>query len=93
MSKLECPTLRPLVITFDKFVESLDLEKKVSLDEYRENLSILYTNYARMAMDDITKPGIRHTFTNFIAKYGRADFRTYVADQFIESAYEMFVKD
>ena len=93
MSKLECPTLKPLVVTFDKFVESLDLEEKVSLDEYRENLSILYTNYARMDMDSVSKPVVRHTFSNFIAKYGRADFRTYVADQFIESAYEMFVKD
>ena len=82
-----------MLVTFDKFVESLDLDDKISLDEYRENLSILYTNYARMHMDSVTKPVVRHTFRNFIAKYGRADFRTYVAEQFIESSYEMFVKD
>jgi hypothetical protein len=46
-----------------------------------------------MDMDSVTKPVVRHTFTNFIAKYGRSDFRPYVVDQFIESCYEMFVKD
>lgn len=82
-----------ILVTFDKFLESLDLDEKISLDEYGENLSILYTNYARMHMDSITKPVTRHTFRNFIAKYGKADFRTYVAEQFIENTYEMFVKD
>ena len=82
-----------LLVTFNDFVDSLDLDDKVSIDEYRENLSILYTNYARMDMDSVTKPVVRHTFTNFITKYGRSDFRPYVVDQFIESCYEMFVKD
>lgn len=82
-----------MLVTFEQFIESLDLDEKISLDEYRENLSILYTNYARMHMDSVTKPVVRHTFRNFIAKYGKMDFRTYVAEQFIESTYEMFVKD
>ena len=82
-----------LLVTFDDFVDSLDLDDKIGIDEYRENLSILYTNYARMDMDSVTKPVVRHTFTNFITKYGRSDFRPYVVDQFIESCYEMFVKD
>tara|TARA_A100001037_G_scaffold63293_1_gene55369 strand:+ start:72301 stop:73608 length:1308 start_codon:yes stop_codon:yes gene_type:complete len=82
---------KELIVSFDEFVDSLDLEPKVDFETYSESLSVLYTNYSRMSMDDVTKPVVRHTFSNFIAKYGRADFRTYVAPQFIESAYEMFV--
>ncbi len=82
-----------LIVSFDDFVESLELEPKIDFETYSEKLGVLYTNYARMDMDNITKPASRYNVKNFILKYGKADFRYYVMDQFITSCYDMFVKN
>ena len=82
-----------LIVSFDDFVDSLELEPKIDFETYSEQLGVLYTNYARMDMDNITKPASRYNVKNFILKYGKADFRYYVTEQFIESCYDMFVKN
>jgi hypothetical protein len=82
-----------IVVSFDDFVDSLELEPKIDFESYSEQLGVLYTNYARMDMDNITKPASRYNLKNFILKYGKADFRYYVLNQFIESCYDMFVKN
>ena len=82
-----------LIVSFDDFVDSLELEPKIDFETYSEQLGVLYTNYARMDMDSITEPASRYNVKNFILKYGKADFRYYVMEQFIESCYDMFVKN
>ena len=82
-----------LIVSFDDFVDSLELEPKIDFETYSEKLGVLYTNYARMDMDSITEPASRYNVKNFILKYGKADFRYYVMEQFIESCYDMFVKN
>ena len=84
---------KKLIVSFDDFVESLDLRPKVNYEEYRDSLSVLYTNYSRMHMDSVHAPVVRHTVSNFISKYGRTDFRFHVKEQYIQSCYEMFVQD
>jgi len=86
-------TEEKLIVSFDDFVDSLELEPKIDFESYSEQLGVLYTNYARMDMDNITKPASRYNLKNFILKYGKADFRYYVLNQFIESCYDMFVKN
>lgn len=86
-------TEQQLIVSFDDFVDSLELEPKIDFETYSEQLGVLYTNYARMDMDSITKPASRYNVKNFILKYGKADFRYYVTNQFIESCYDMFVKN
>ena len=48
-----------LIVSFDDFVDSLELEPKIDFATYSEQLGVLYTNYARMDMDNITKPASR----------------------------------
>ena len=82
-----------LIVSFDDFLDSLELEPKIDFDTYSNQLGVLYTNYARLNMDAVTKPASRYNVRNFILKYGKADFRYYVTEQFIESCYDMFVKN
>ena len=57
-----------LIVSFDDFVDSLELEPKIDFETYSEQLGVLYTNYARMDMDSITKPASRYNVKNFILK-------------------------
>ena len=44
-------TEEKLIVSFDDFVDSLELEPKIDFESYSEQLGVLYTNYARMDMD------------------------------------------
>ena len=57
-----------LIVSFDDFMDSLDLEPKIDFETYSEQLGVLYTNYARMDMDNISKPASRYNVKNFILK-------------------------
>ena len=81
-----------LIVSFDDFVDSLELEPKIDFATYSEQLGVLYTNYARMDMDNITKLSLRYNVKNFILKYGKADFRYYVTEQFIKVAMICLLK-
>ena len=81
-----------LIVSFDDFVDSLELEPKIDFATYSEQLGVLYTNYARMDMDNITNL-LQGIMSKFYIKIWQSRLSYYVTDQFIESCYEMFVRN